>query len=74
MEVDKKLIAKYMDDASKNGINCDSVEACIKLLEKSNCINDAAKLGTKLIKENCKLFNSDSITQLFLSMIPEAFK
>lgn len=71
---DKKLIAKYMDDASKNGINCDSVEACIKLLEKSNCINDAAKLGTKLIKENCKLFNSDSITQLFLSMIPEAFK
>ena len=63
-----------MDDASKNGINCDSVEACIKLLEKSNCINDAAKLGTKLIKENCKLFNSDSITQLFLSMIPEAFK
>lgn len=71
---DKKLIAKYMDDASKNGINCDSVEACIKLLQKSECINDAAKLGTKLIKENCKLFNSDSITQLFLSMIPEAFK
>ena len=71
---DKKLIAKYMDDASKNGIDCESVEACIQLLQKSECINDAAKLGTKLIKDNCLLFNSDSITQLFLSMIPEAFK
>ena len=63
-----------MDDASKNGIDCDSVEACIKLLETSDCIKDAAKLGTKLIKENCSLFYSEPITQLFLAMIPEAFK
>lgn len=71
---DKEKIADFMDYASKDGIESPAVENLINLLQKSDCINIAAQQGIMLIKENCKLFNSDEITQLFFSMIPECFK
>jgi len=71
---DKEKIAKLMAEASKNGINSPAVENCIKLMETSGCIKTAADKGIQLIKDNCKLLNSDLITELFASMIPESFK
>ena len=59
---------------SKNGIENPAVEQCIQLLQKSDCIKEAAQKGTELIKKNCRLFNSREIEQLFLSMIPEVYK
>lgn len=71
---DKVAIAKCMETAANDGINSPAVEDCIAILEKSGCIQKAAKEGTRLINENCKLLNSEEIQQLFTKMIPENFR
>lgn len=71
---EKEDITRFMNLASKNGIESPAVEQCIQLLQKSDCIKEAAQKGTELIKKNCRLFNSREIEQLFLSMIPEVYK
>ena len=71
---DKNEIAKLMEKASKEGIESSAVEACIKILEKSDCIQEATTLGINYIKENCSLLQSELISQLFEKMIPEGFK
>lgn len=71
---DKEKIAKFMETASKDGIDSPSVEECIALLETSDCIKAAAEQGKNLIIENCALFNSELIKDLFISMIPETFR
>ena len=71
---DKEKIAAYMTQASKEGIDSPAVENCIALLESSGCIQKAAALGKELIEKSCKEFNSPQITELFTSMIPEAFR
>ena len=71
---EKEDITRFMNLASKNGIENPAVEQCIQLLQKSDCIKEAAQKGTELIKKNCRLFNSREIEQLFLSMIPEVYK
>jgi len=71
---DSREIARLMEQASKEGIESPAVEECIKLLEKSGCIKEAAEAGKKLISENCTFFNSALITELFISMIPKAYK
>ncbi len=71
---DKEIISNLMEQAGKEGINSNAVEECIKLLEKSDCIKHAGEKGVKLIKENCSKLNSDFINELFISMIPEAFR
>ena len=71
---DSREIARLMEQASKEGIDSPAVEECIKLLEKSGCIKEAAEAGKKLISENCTFFNSSLITELFTSMIPKAYK
>lgn len=71
---DKEKIAKYMKTASVEGIDSPAVENCISLLETSNCINTAAEQGKKLILDNCTLFKSNHIKDLFVSMIPENFR
>lgn len=73
-EADKDTIANFMKQAAENGIDHPSVENCIKLLETSNCIQDAAKEGTALIRANSCKMNSDLINDLFISMVPEAFR
>lgn len=73
--LDKEKISLYFDKAGKEGIDSTAVEDCIHLLETSNCIQKAAAEGSKLIYENCKKFNnSQLITDLFTSMIPEKFR
>jgi octaprenyl-diphosphate synthase len=71
---DKEKIAALMKKASEEGINSPAVEECISLLEKGHCINKAAEEGIRTIKENCALFNSDRISELFTAMIPETFR
>lgn len=84
---DKNIISKLMEQASAEGIDSPAVEQCIKILETSNCIQEAALQGKQLIHENCRAFadfyknhNEKSekisalISELFDSMIPEAFK
>lgn len=71
---DKDKVAEYMSKANSNGIDDPAVEDCIKLLESSNCIKKAAIEGTTLIRENCAKLHSDLINQLFLSMVPEAYR
>ena len=92
---DKAEIARLMEQAQKEGIDSPAVENCIKLLETSGCIQEAAQIGKKLIHENCsayaefykskkvsvskeKVEAGEKITilisELFDSMIPEAFK
>ena len=68
---DKKIISNFMKTASQEGINSFAVEECIKLLESSNCIKETEQEGALLIKENCKLLNSDLIQNLFTNMIPK---
>jgi len=75
---DKEKITALFEKAGKEGIESSAVEECIKLLEKSNCIKEAAKEGIKLINTNCSLFKefaakskaADLIEELFISMIP----
>lgn len=71
---DKAVIAKCMEQASNEGIDSPAVEECIAILEKSGCIQKAAEEGNRLIRENCSLFNSILIEELFISMIPENFR
>ena len=71
---DAEKIAKLMKQASEERIDSPVVEECIKLLESSGCIKDAAEEGKKLIKDNLDFFNSDLISELFTSMIPENFR
>lgn len=71
---DKEKIAAFMKTASTEGIDSPCVEQCIALLETSNCIKMAAEKGKELILENCALFNSKLIEELFISMIPENFR
>jgi octaprenyl-diphosphate synthase len=40
---DSREIARLMEQASKEGIESPAVEECIKLLEKSGCIKEAAQ-------------------------------
>ena len=71
---DKIQISDFMKEAGKNGIDSPAVENCIKVLEQSKCIDEAAKMGRTLILENCAKLNSQKIKDLFTSMIPEAFR
>lgn len=71
---DKATIAKFMAQAAANGIDDPAVEDCIKLLETSGCIEAAAKEGTALIRANSCKMNSELINELFISMVPEAFR
>ena len=71
---DKEKIADFMKTAAAEGIDSPAVEACIALLQTSGCIEKAAERGRTLIQENCARFNSDSIKELFTSMIPENFR
>lgn len=72
---DKEKISSLMAQAEKQGIDSPAVEECIKLLQKSNCIQKAAEMGKNLITENCAKFSGSSlITELFTSMIPEDFR
>ena len=71
---DKAKIAELMKTASKEGIDSAAVEECISLLKTSGCIQKAAALGKELIEKSCQNFNSAQITELFVSMIPEAFR
>ena len=71
---DKSKLEDFMMRASKEGIESPSIEDCIKLLETDSCIKEAASRGSKIIYDNSKLFASSSIEELFISMIPEAFR
>lgn len=72
---DKEKISKLMEQASLGGIDSPAVEQCISLLNTSDCISEAAKQGKELITLNCKkLADSPLITELFTSMIPEAYR
>ena len=72
---DKEKICGLMNQAAAEGIESPAVEECIALLETSGCIKLAAQKGKKLISQNCSAFNENPlITQLFTSMIPEAFR
>ena len=53
---DKEKISALMEQAQKEGINSPAVEECIALLEKSNCITEAAEKGKNLIHKNCRAF------------------
>ena len=49
-----------------------SPEKCIELLQKSNCIKQAAEQGTILIQKNCAKFAENPlITELFDLMVPK---
>ena len=62
-----------MAQAAKEGINSPAVEKCIELLQKSNCIQQAAEQGTLLIQKNCAKFAENPlITELFDLMVPKA--
>lgn len=72
---DKAKIAKLMARAQKEGIDSPAVEECIKLLQKSNCIEQAALQGKELIQKNTAKFAANPlITQLFDLMIPQEYK
>ncbi len=72
---DKEKISALMKKAAAEGIDSPAVEECIRLLNTSSCIKEAACEGKKLIEENCRLFNdSPLIKELFTSMIPENFR
>ena len=69
---DKAKISKLMAQAQKEGINSPAVEKCIELLQKSNCIKQAAEQGTILIQKNCAKFAENPlITELFDLMVPK---
>ena len=72
---DKDKICSLMEQAAKEGIDSPAVEECIALLNTSTCIKDAAEEGKRLITQNCAQFAAEPlITELFNSMIPEAFR
>ena len=71
---DKAAIADFMKAAAAGGIHDAAVEGCIALLQKSGCIEEAARRGRKLIEESCQKLHSAQITELFTSMIPENFR
>ena len=72
---DKQKICSLMEQAGLEGIDSAAVEECIALLNTTSCINDAAQEGKHLITQNCAQFESEPlITELFNSMIPEAFR
>lgn len=72
---DKEVLAKYFDQAQKEGIDSPAVENCIAVLEKGGCITKACQQGIKLIQDNCNLLaDSPLIFELFNSMIPEGLK
>lgn len=71
---DAPKIASLMEKACKEGIDSSAVEECIALLEKSGCIEQAAREGSDLIRKSCGFFGSERITELFTSMIPEDFR
>ncbi len=69
---DKAKISKLMAQAAKEGINSPAVEKCIELLQKSNCIQQAAEQGALLIHKNCAKFAENPlITELFDLMVPK---
>lgn len=69
---DKAKISRLMAQAAKEGINSPAVEKCIELLQKSNCIRQAAEEGSLLIHKNCAKFAENPlITELFDSMVPK---
>ena len=72
---DKSKISKLMAQAAEEGINSPAVEECIKLLNTSNCILQAAEQGKILIQKNCKKFSANPlITQLFNTLIPLEYR
>ena len=72
---DKKQISALMEQAAREGINSPAVEECIKLLNKSDCIKQAAQMGKDLIQKNCAKFAENPlITQLFNELIPQEYR
>jgi len=72
---DKEKISALMEEAALQGIDSPAVEGCIELLQTSDCIKKAAQIGKDYISKSCELFKDNSlITQLFISMIPEAYR
>ena len=72
---DKEKICALMEQAASQGIDSPAVEECIKLLESSGCIDQAAEKGRVLIQKSCAQFgDAPLITQLFTSMIPEEYR
>ena len=71
---DRSKLADFMKAAAAAGIESPAVEECIALLQESGCIEKAAERGRTLIIESCRKFNSEQITELFTSMIPENFR
>ena len=64
-----------MNQAADEGINSPAVEECIRLLNTSDCIKQAAQEGKELIKRNCIKFQKNPlITELFNLLIPEDFR
>ena len=71
----KEKICALMEQAASQGIDSPAVEECIKLLESSGCIDQAAEKGRALIQKSCtQLGDAPLITQLFTSMIPEEYR
>lgn len=68
---DKEEISRLMKIAAQEGINSSAIEECIKLLNKSDCINKSLKMGVDFIEQNCILLKSQEINDLFSSMIPK---
>lgn len=78
---DKEKISRLFKNASSEGIESESVEKCIELLEKHGAIQKAKQKGEKCIRENVeKLSTFGNVSQtkessvlirkLFLGMIP----
>ncbi|MCR5613101.1 polyprenyl synthetase family protein [Treponema sp.] len=79
---DKEKIANCFQKAQKEGIISESVEECISILEKGNCIKKAFDKGRLLVKEKTQelinMFESsephsdaaNEITSLFDAMLP----
>ena len=72
---DKEKICELMNQAAEKGIDSPAVEECIKLLNTSDCIKQAAQEGKELIKQNCVKFEKNPlISELFNLLIPEDFR
>ena len=72
---DKEKICELMNQAAEKGIDSPAVEECIKLLNTSDCIKQAAQEGKELIKQNCVKFEKNLlISELFNLLIPEDFR
>lgn len=73
---DRKKIASYFSQASKEGIDSPAVEACIELLSSKGAVQKALKKGRSIIEESITAFTEiipDSKESESASMIRELF-